>query len=175
MLYAIYTVHRMRPETLWQSSQTNTSGPPFPISPQVQHRRGRDRFLCHLLTRAAYQQDARYRQDAPTGDRALASILCSTGDIRFRLRSGKVLFGLLGPDILKDTWIMALILWTVNLCRGVKVLINMIIKRILSSLHVCMASWASLAVHIYWLRIPCRSILSAKCFALLVFLYHLAA
>jgi hypothetical protein len=70
---------------------------------------------------------------------------------------------------------MALILWMVNLCREVKVLINMIIKGISSSLHVCMASWASLAVHVYWLRNPCRSNLSAKSFALSVFLHHLAA
>lgn len=70
---------------------------------------------------------------------------------------------------------MALNLWMVNLCHEVKVLINMIIEGILSSLHVCMASWASLAFHVYWLRNPCRSILSAKFFALLVFFRHLAA
>jgi hypothetical protein len=69
---------------------------------------------------------------------------------------------LLGPDVLQDTWKHELILRMVNLGLAVfEVLMNMIINGSLVHLCIFMASWITLAVHIYWLRNQRRSVILA--------------
>lgn len=69
---------------------------------------------------------------------------------------------LLGPDVLQDTWKHELILRMVNLGLAVfEVLMNMIINGSLVHLCIFMASWITLAVHVYWLRNQRRSLILA--------------